>query len=373
MALARFILLLLSLLLLAGASFAQDEVPAEEPAPTGEQVKAAELKKQGDAAMFDLRYDDALSFYQQAYALDPNPALLYNQSRAHQARGRYPEALAMIERFSAEAPDELKARVPRLAELTEELRDKTSMLAVTCNVDGAKVVVRDVKLGATPLSPTRVNAGKATIRVSAEDHVPVIKNVVLPGGGVLSLPIELESISRSTVLAVKSPVAGASVWVDGKPVGAAPAELVVAAGKHTITVRHPDHEDATRTAVVDPGARKEVSVDLVPLPEVYETWWFWTGIGVVAAGATVFAIAATTQGPTAPGSIAPGTVQAPLISWWTYRSASISAASTACAKASRTCRVSQRLASRSSHALCVSMMTERIAGLCSTKIRCAGS
>ena len=63
-----------------------------------------------------LRYADALGAYAEAYALTRDPALLYNQGRAHQALGNFPEALASFERFAVEASPDLRARVARTAQ-----------------------------------------------------------------------------------------------------------------------------------------------------------------------------------------------------------------------------------------------------------------
>jgi hypothetical protein len=61
--------------------------------------------------------------------------------------------------------------------------------------------------------------------------------------------------------------------------------------------------------------RKQIDVPLVELPAIYEAWWFWTGIGAVAAGVTVGVILGVTEGPVVKGDISPGVVQAPLISF----------------------------------------------------------
>ena len=86
------------------------ENAAADPQPT-----AAELKKQGDAAMQTLHYRDALKAYDQAYALGHDPAILYNRARAEQGLGDFPAALDAIEEFVHVAPDDLKQRVPHLA------------------------------------------------------------------------------------------------------------------------------------------------------------------------------------------------------------------------------------------------------------------
>src|SRR5262249_30656935 len=121
---------------------AADPPPAAPPAaPEAHASRPAELKKSGDRAMDALRYADAYAAYSDVYALTLDPALLYNMGRALQALNRYPEALDRLEAFQVVAPPDLKARVPRLAELIAELRGRVTTLKVTSSVEGARVLV----------------------------------------------------------------------------------------------------------------------------------------------------------------------------------------------------------------------------------------
>jgi hypothetical protein len=60
------------------------------------------------------------------------------------------------------------------------------------------------------------------------------------------------------VIKLESTPAGAEVWVDGKFVGNAPAQLKLAPGKHTIKVAAPGHQDWARELEV--MADSEVSL-----------------------------------------------------------------------------------------------------------------
>jgi hypothetical protein len=318
----RRILLTLALFAVSVSAAAQSAQPDADPgevvAPglAAEQTRAAELKKQGDDAMVDIRYDDAIAAYTESYQLDPRPALLYNLGRSYQARGSYPAALPYLEQFERDAPADLRARVPHLDELIAGVRSKVSTVTITSNVTGATVMIRNREIGKTPLpSSVRVNAGAAKVTVSAPDHQTVSRQVTLAGGQSTSFIINLKALADTTILAVSSPVLGADVYVDGKLIGSVPAEVSVTPGKHTIIVQHADYERVTTTAVIKPGQRKSIDVDLVALPAIYEQWWFWTGLGVIAAGVTVAVVANVTEAPDESGSIAPGTVQAPIISF----------------------------------------------------------
>src|SRR5579883_647780 len=162
--------------------------PAPAPGPSAapanpDAARAAELKKRGDDAMDTGRPADAVIAYAQAYELTKDPVFLYNQGRALQATGRYPEALAQLETFDATAPPELKARVPGLGDLLAEVRGRVSTLAVTCAVAGAQIRLNDTKVGTTPLAvPLKVNAGHAVLELTAEGYRPFRRELDLPGG-----------------------------------------------------------------------------------------------------------------------------------------------------------------------------------------------
>lgn len=290
------------------------EAPSPDPEPANSDLKArAEaLKAKGDTAMLDLRYDDALAAYEQAYALEPNPALLYNQGRAHQARGSYPEALGMLRRFDAEAPPDLKARVPRLAELIAEVEGKVTSLTVEVNVPGASVRVRGLVIGTTPLAATLVNSGSAKITATKAGYRVVEKVETLVGGQPHTVKLVLVPLKKTGLLQVRA-VAGARVFVDGNEVGAVPADVELQPGKHAVVVRHDDYEEADTIVIIDAGATRLHHVELVPVPPIYERWWFWGGIGAVSATAAVVVVAAVLEGPVEQGNIEPGVVSAPLV------------------------------------------------------------
>src|SRR5690349_16879524 len=91
---------------------------------------AQRLKAEGDQALVDGRYAQALESYRRAAAIEPDPALDYNLGRTLQALGRSAEALDALERFAHEASPDLIARVPRLDELMSELRANVADLSL---------------------------------------------------------------------------------------------------------------------------------------------------------------------------------------------------------------------------------------------------
>lgn len=295
------------LLLAAPAALAQ--------APTAEAGAAAELKDAGDQAMRRLAYGAALERYREAYAIAPDPALLYNMGRALQALGRHPEALEQMEAFARDAPPELKARVPKLDELLSELRAKVSTLELVSNVAGARVLVRRRQIGTTPLASVRLNAGTASVEVLADGYHPYKKTVKLPGGSKLRLDVTLHSKTTTGVLEVSSPVTGASVFVDGKRVGTAPVQTMLGAGEHRVLVRREGYDEAETSAVVSVGRTTRLDVPLDAPPPITGRWWFWTGVGVVVVAGAAITVALLTERDPDEGNIPPGQVSGPLLSF----------------------------------------------------------
>lgn len=117
------------------------------------------------------------------------------------------------------------------------------------------------------------------------------------------------------VLAVHASIDGARISVDGNPVGQSPVEIAAPAGEHVVRADSEGLDPATTTVVLATGERRDVSLTFVRSPPIFARWWFWTGIAVVAAGTTATVIALTTEKSAASGTLAPGRISAPLVSW----------------------------------------------------------
>ena len=304
-------------LLIAASHLVVAPVLAAPPkvAPAAATDEAATLKKQGDDAMLDLRYEDALAAYAKSYALRANPALHYNRARALEALGRYVEALDAYEAFQKEAPPELLAKVPGLKEHVDGVRHRVTEITLTVNVPGARVMLRNVMLGAAPFEHSiRVNAGKATLEVSAEGYETHHRELELKGGEKLTLEIELKAKQTGGMLVIKSDPPS-SVAIDGVAKGMSPLEAVVPAGSHTVTLSRSGYATRTSTVVVVVGDKKTVDLSLEAEKGMTSKWWFWTGVGVVVVGAAVTTTALLMTRDAGKGDIDPGRVSAPLISF----------------------------------------------------------
>lgn len=284
---------------------------ASASAPVDDE--ATLLKKKGDLAMLELRYEDALAAYASSYALRPNPALHYNRARALEALTRYAEALAEYEAFIREAPEALQAKVPGMSGHVAQLRAKTSEVLVNVKTPGARIILRGVELGASPLAgPLRVNAGKASLEVVAEGYARYERTIDLPSGGKLVIDVELVAKNTSAQLSIHGEPS-ATVVLDGKTLGSSPLETIVSAGTHTLTLSKAGFVTRTTTVVVAVGENKRVDVSLEREAGLLSRWWFWTGVGVVVVGASVLTYRALAPSEPARGDIDPGQITSPFL------------------------------------------------------------
>lgn len=253
---ARASALALAFVLVCPVASAQDRLSADP-------AKSAELKRQGDQAMDARHYADAAVAYRGAVEAYPDPSVYYNLGRAYQAMGEYPDALFWVRRFEHEAPPALKARVPRLAELTAELRSRVTEVTIRANVNEARVLVRDRLVGTTPFGgPVTLGAGPAPFEIIAPGYLSYRREHQLRAGGEVIVDIQL-----------------------------APSE----AGRPSVVIVREKERDGGLAS----------------------RWWFWAGVGAAAVAAGVITyVALTTERGADRGSFGgSGPVAAPLVTF----------------------------------------------------------
>ncbi len=306
---------LLCALLATAITMSSAEALSAPPSPPPSAANAADdAKHKGDEAMVALRYEDALAHYRTAYEAAKNPAILYNMGRAYEGLADFPKALDALEEFADKAPADLKARVPKLEELLHDVRGRVSTLVISAPLDGAEIRLGERVVGKTRTGQVviRVNAGKQKLVVTKEGYFPFEKEIALAGGKVETVDAQLSTRASSGLLRVTSPVAGAAVSLDGKPLGIVPAESAVTPGAHKIALRRDGYENAETSVVLAAGERKDVDVPMAQRASILGKWWFWTAVGVVAAGGVATFVALTTEKSPDTGTIAPGQVKAEL-------------------------------------------------------------
>jgi tetratricopeptide (TPR) repeat protein len=295
-----------------------EATPAPEAAPAVDaeaQAQAEKLKADGDALFRDRNYVDAVTAYDASYGLVADPRVLYNKGRALEALGRHALALETLTLFDKTAPEDLKSRVDGLQALMSSLRQRVCELTLLVSVEGAEVRLGNEVLGTSPLSgPLLVSAGKAELTVEKEGYFKSTQTLSLPGAGVARIDVALQSKATKAKLTIKSGVKGAAVKVDGKPLGQAPTEVVLLPGVHNVLAQHDGYNDAAMQVVLVAGQDRVVSLEPEEQEKAfYQKWWFWGGLGVVAAGTATTLILVNRQPEQTDGDFSPSTISAPLV------------------------------------------------------------
>lgn len=300
--------------------------PARAFADDGAAQRVEELKKRGNQAMLDLNYADALAAYTAAIAIAPDDAsLYYNLGRAQQAREDFPAALDALDTFGQKASPEMRARVPKLDQLIADVRSRVGTLAVQCSADvsDATVTIADrTTLKGCSATPKQVrisvSARRAVVEVSltAESFQSQSVRVAVEGGGPV-VPVMLTVLAKASsgTLLVRASPPDARISVDGIERGNPPLEVPLTAGAHEVDVRADHHDPAHVPVVVVAGRTKDISLELQRSAPITSKWWFWTGVGVLAAGVGVgiWYLVAQPEGDASSGTIPPGQVSAPLV------------------------------------------------------------
>jgi tetratricopeptide (TPR) repeat protein len=107
-----------------GAVFAQDAGDSSESQMSAEERarKVEQLAAEGATAYRNGDYDNAVSFFKKAHALEPVPNLLYNIAKSYEKQEKYKEAVAYYQKFVVAPEVDTKARQAALQRI-ESLRE----------------------------------------------------------------------------------------------------------------------------------------------------------------------------------------------------------------------------------------------------------
>lgn len=271
---------------------------------------ATTWKSRGDKAMDEGRAAEALGAYRQAAAIAPSPSLDYNIGRALLATGDFVGALDAFEHYASTAPEDLKKKTHRLAEVMADIRSKIVTVEVTGD-SGARVSIDGKVVCSIPCASLRHNPGVIEVRAEADERQPWSEQRDVPPGTTARFEAVLVPVPTEArlVIATRPPTASAKVTVDGKVVGVTPISLTLPPGTHDVALDAASFEPRRTTIVLGRAESRRVDVELTPEKPITKRWWFWTGIAVGVVGGIGAAIALTTERSERTGSL--GTVHVP--------------------------------------------------------------
>jgi len=268
--------------------------PSPASPPTPARLAEARLHFQQGVALFrEQNYDAALAEFQGAYGISNEPIVLYNLGLTYKALFRYSEAIETLERYVAESAakghpvgKDRRAEVETIVgEMRSLLADVTLVLTppdAAVRVDGRAVV-----LGVDGV--VKLPAGSHVIEANAADYMAARREITVVAGTPQTVPLALAAIPRTGSVTITASQIGAHIIVDGKDVGPAPVTLELGAGGHQLEVTAPGYAPGRSEVAVAAGQSRTVNIVLELPPEArmpapfYQKWWFWAGVGGVAA------------------------------------------------------------------------------------------
>jgi len=187
---------------------------------------------------------------------------------------------------------------------TVEVPGEVTIMSLT---NGATIEIDGKVVGTVPLEDSLVlMPGKHRVKLTKRGYTVYDEEFDVGAGEAVELEIDL--LPYAGMVKILTAVPGATVKVDGKVEGVTPFDKDVPAGKKLITISRPDFYDEVRELDVRAGESYQLDIQLRPMPRkkpvdvaggdaFYETWWFWTIVGVAGAGAAA-AVVATSSGQT---------------------------------------------------------------------------
>ena len=188
---SRRILLIILLFSISGAP----AVYAQAPDP----AEIQSLVDDGNRLFGEGAFLEALEKYQRAYELSGAHGLLYMIGRSYERLGMLKKALEAFRTFvsNPDVPDGPRGKAEMAISVLEE-RLSTGRLAIQVEPFGAEVFVDGEPKGTAPIDPLTVDAGPHEVVARAPGRVEVRRKVAVPGGGELTVALELPMVETDT-------------------------------------------------------------------------------------------------------------------------------------------------------------------------------
>jgi hypothetical protein len=140
----------------ASAAHAAPAAPPVAPAPPATTEAARETARarlvEGVELLRQKQFAQALTKFDEAYALVPSANIFYDRGLAYQGLGRDADALEAFDAFLASADHAPPGTRDKATHEREALRERVATLAVTSDPPGAEISVDGRRRGVTPLS-----------------------------------------------------------------------------------------------------------------------------------------------------------------------------------------------------------------------------
>jgi hypothetical protein len=264
---------LLALALVALSAGARGQTPPNKPPVAGTKSlaeslpAAARVEYQSGKILFeDGDFATALQKFKSAYAKQADARLLFNIAACEKNLRHYAKASRLFRQYLTDGGHLLTPEDRRdTEELVKAIDGLTTLVKIAVSEAGAQVSLDDEAIGTSPIAGTVVlDIGQRRLRVEKEGFRTITKVVQIDPGTALDLKLERQrgGLALTTM-------AGATVTLDGKPLGQGPMIKAdnLPVGGHTLRIEAPKMRPYQGEVVFEDDKTRTINIDLELDPE----------------------------------------------------------------------------------------------------------
>ncbi len=306
------------------AAIGGTEDRARDAAPDPARKVAARAKLVDGGKLLEVgEFQQALSAFQEAYALYPSPKIQYDLALAYQGMGRSADAIDALDAFLASTAETRQPEVEAKARgIREHLLARVAWLKVSSDGPGATIVVDGREMGKTPQTrDIHIDPGPHLLLVDRGDGTPPFTQRLQAAAGATVSVVAQWTGRSSPATTPASPALVVAPVASGPDVGGAAAPgrrwrlagIAAAAGGAVLLGGGVLFGLAAQSASSDVSKRYDAGRDSVGKRDQTLQWvGYGGGLAAIAAGALLFTHGKATgrneQSPALHAFVTPGGV-----------------------------------------------------------------
>lgn len=290
--------------------------PPADPAEVLRQSEARAHFQRGGQFYQDSDWAHAIEEFQSAFAIWPNPVILFNLAQAYRRDGQLTQAIETFNRYVEAAPSLTREQRAEVEESVREIQDTRAVITFEVEPAGASVSLNGRDLGQSPIGRnSEVLPGEYRVHVELPNHEARDERFTVRAHEQRLVNVRLRPIDLNASLVVNVSPSDAHIRINEEDAGVGHVQRQVRPGAYTVVVSREGYRDETQTVNVAQLRTETVGITLRPRTRsIFTRPWFWGIVGGVVLAGAVTAIAVTAVSDPAPieGNGNPSVVQTAL-------------------------------------------------------------
>lgn len=256
----------LAMTLVTSVAAGAEPTPASAVAPA--DTRKAEAASRFDRALKLFEAGDnagALAEFKRTYEVFPDPVVLYNMGLVYAAMSRPVDSVDALEPL-VKSNQLQGGQMERAKQTLADQLARIGRLTVVTKPSDARIEIDGVEVSSSGGSPIRVSEGKHIVGAVVEGYAPARKEIFIAGNADATVSLELIPTVGKQLgnLTVRTRIADAEVFVDGKSVGKTPlpTSVPLPPGRHQVELRRRGYASVNREIEVGPGSTGEIEAEL---------------------------------------------------------------------------------------------------------------